>query len=131
MAGDSKEDEEGASNATPSPPLSTLLQTSALLGPAAQFSCSPSSSVASSLEAPHSSRFRHQSSNMMDGEDVGYHLLNVCGQLSDDINAFMKRRALALDVRRRERSAVLNALGDTLGVSSFVLPFGLSGRCEA
>ena len=91
----------------PSPPLSTLLA-----GPPA--SCSASSSVASSLEAPHGSRNRGGKG----GEaDVGYHLLNVCGQLSEEINTFMNRRALALDVRRRERSAVLSALGDTLGVS--------------
>ena len=99
---------------TSPPPLSTLL------GPGN--SCSANSSVASSLEAPHSSanRFRHQSSSATTEDDVGYHLLNVCGQLSDEITTFMSRRALALDIRRKERSAVLNALGDTLGVS-FVL----------
>ena len=80
------------------PPLDTLL------GPGN--SCSASSSVASSLDAPHGSRPE---------DDVGYHLLNVCGQLSEEINTFMSRRALALDVRRRERSAVLTALQDTLG----------------
>jgi len=93
----------------PSPPLSTLL------GPGN--SCSASSSVASSLEAPHSSnRFRaHPSSSLAAEDDVGYHLLNVCGQLSEEINTFMSRRALALDVRRKERNAVMCALGDTLG----------------
>lgn len=96
-----------------SPPLSTLL------GPGN--SCSASSSVASSLEAPHSSRFRHQVSSSTAVDDVGYHLLNVCGQLSDEINTFMSRRALALDTRRKERNAVLCALQDTLGVSSVFL----------
>ena len=96
-----------------SPPLSTLL------GPGT--SCSASSSVASSLEAPHSSRFRHQLSSSAAVDDVGYHLLNVCGQLSDEINTFMSRRALALDTRRKERNAVLCALQDTLGVSSVFL----------
>lgn len=89
------------------PPLSTLL------GPGT--SCSATSSVASSLEAPHSSRFRHQS--IASTEDVGVHLLNVCKQLSEEIDTFMSRRSLALDVRRKERSAVLGALQDTLVVS--------------
>lgn len=93
-----------------SPPLSTLL------GP--DNTHSASSSVASSLEAPHSSRFRHQTATEA---DVGYHLLNVCGQLSDEINTFMSRRAAALDIRRKERGAVLNALQETLGVSSLLL----------
>ena len=86
------------------PPLSTLL------GPGT--SCSATSSVASSLEAPHSSTFRHQSISTT--EDVGVHLLNVCKQLSIEIDTFMSRRSLALDVRRKERSAVLGALQDTL-----------------
>lgn len=89
------------------PPLSTLL------GPGT--SCSASSSVASSLEAPHSSRFRHQSISAT--EAVGVHLLNVCKQMSEEIDTFMSRRSLALDVRRKERSAVLGALQDTLVVS--------------
>ncbi|KAL7472250.1 hypothetical protein ACHAXS_012576 [Conticribra weissflogii] len=87
-----------------SPPLSTLL------GP--DNTQSASSSVASSLEAPHSSRLHHKTATE---NDVGYHLLNVCGQLSDEINTFMSRRAAALDIRRKERGAVLNALQDTLG----------------
>ncbi|KAL3778396.1 hypothetical protein HJC23_011511 [Cyclotella cryptica] len=86
------------------PPLSTLL------GPGT--SCSATSSVASSLEAPHSSRFRHQSISTT--EDVGVHLLNVCRQLSEEIDTFMSRRSHALNVRRKERSAVLGALQDTL-----------------
>jgi hypothetical protein len=103
-------DDEGAP-----PPLSTLI------GPGN--SCSASSSVASSLEAPHSSsnRFLHQSSSPTTEDDVGYHLLNVCGRLSEEITTFMSRRALALDIRRKERDAVLGALGDTLGVRMFSL----------
>lgn len=89
------------------PPLSTLL------GPGT--SCSATSSVASSLEAPISSRFRHQSISTT--EDVGVHLLNVCKQLSEEIDTFMARRSQALDIRRKERSAVLGALQDTLLVS--------------
>ena len=89
------------------PPLSTLL------GPGT--SCSATSSVASSLEAPFSSRFRHQS--ISSTEDVGVHLLNVCKQLSEEIDTFMARRSQALDIRRKERSAVLSALQDTLVVS--------------
>lgn len=106
------------------PPLATLL------GPGT--SCSASSSVASSLEAPHSSanRFRHQSSANDTEDDVGYHLLNVCGQLSEEINTFMSRRALALDIRRKERNAVLNALGDTLAVSHIIsFSFSLDELC--
>ena len=107
---------------TSPPPLSTLL------GPGNSHSAS--SSVASSLEAPHSSanRFRHQSSSATSEDDVGYHLLNVCGQLSDEITTFMSRRALALDIRRKERSAVLNALGDTLGVSFLIAHLFFSFR---
>jgi hypothetical protein len=109
-------DDEG----TP-PPLSTLVGPGNL--------CSASSSVASSLEAPHSSsnRFCHQYSSATTGDDVGYHLLNVCGRLSEEITTFMSRRALALDVRRKERDAVLGALGDTLAVrvlSRFINIFG-------
>eukprot|EP00571_Detonula_confervacea_P012515 CAMPEP_0172307422 /NCGR_PEP_ID=MMETSP1058-20130122/8291_1 /TAXON_ID=83371 /ORGANISM="Detonula confervacea, Strain CCMP 353" /LENGTH=1625 /DNA_ID=CAMNT_0013019589 /DNA_START=119 /DNA_END=4996 /DNA_ORIENTATION=- len=104
IAANKDEDDDRAS-----PPLSTLH--------APGNSCSASSSVASSLEAPHSSaQFRHQSSSATACEDdVGYHLLNVCGQLSEDITSFMSRRTLALDIRRKERSAVLSAVGDTLG----------------
>ena len=122
---------EADASSIPSPPLSTLL------GP--ENLNSASSSVASSLEAPHSTRLRLQSSSgggvgavpnaanisgvPCSEDDVGYHLLNICSQLSEEIDTFMGRRALALDVRRRERSAVLSALGDTLGVRFlFVCP---------
>jgi hypothetical protein len=109
-------DDEGAA-----PPLSTLI------GPGN--ACSTSSSVASSLEAPHSSSNRFcQSSSATTEDDVGYHLLNVCGRMSEEITTFMSRRALALDVRRKERNAVLHALGESLGVSlSSLLSLSLSG----
>ena len=109
-------DDEGAA-----PPLSTLI------GPGN--ACSTSSSVASSLEAPHSSSNRFcQSSSATTEDDVGYHLLNVCGRMSEEITTFMSRRALALDVRRKERNAVLHALGESLGVSlSSLLSSSLSG----
>ncbi|KAL7549617.1 hypothetical protein ACHAWF_012883 [Thalassiosira exigua] len=110
---------EDAANAScsngndPSPPLSTLLGPGLATG-------SASSSVASSLEVPHAAaRLRRASPNVSGSgsgeDDVGFHLLNVCDQLSDEIRTFMERRATALDVRRRERRAVLGALGDTLG----------------
>ena len=102
------------------PPLSTLL------GPGT--SCSANSSVASSLEAPHSSRFRHQS--ISSTEDVGVHLLNVCKQLSNEIDAFMSRRSLALDIRRKERSAVLGALQDTLLVRCRWPRFSVNVLCS-
>lgn len=101
-------DDEGAA-----PPLSTLI------GPGN--ACSATSSVASSLEAPHSSSNRFCQTSSSAKDDVGYHLLNVCGRMSEEITTFMSRRALALDVRRKERNAVLHALGDTLGVSVYSL----------
>mmetsp|Transcript_59718 Transcript_59718/g.146462 ORF Transcript_59718/g.146462 Transcript_59718/m.146462 type:complete len:1639 (+) Transcript_59718:316-5232(+) len=90
---------------SPSPPLPTLLNP-----------CnnnSSSSSVASSLEAPHS-REHGKNSRTCEG-DVGFHLLGVCKRLSNDVSVFMKRRDEALAVRRRERRLVLNALEDSLG----------------
>jgi len=92
-------------DSSPSPPLSTLL------GPGN--SNSASSSVASSLEAPHSSKRMHHSS-CGNENDVGYHLLDVCNRLSRDMNVFMARRAFALTARRRERGALLAALQDTV-----------------
>jgi hypothetical protein len=88
-----------------SPPLETLL------GPGNTNSAS--SSVASSLEAPHASKHRHHkfSSNQ---NDVGYHLLDVCDRLSRDMNAFMARRAMALSTRRCERNAILVALQESV-----------------
>ena len=91
---------------SPSPPLQTLL------GPGSTYSAS--SSVASSLEAPHASHICPANEN-----DVGYHLLNVCDRLSHDMDVFMGRRSLALGIRRRERGALLAALQDTASVSQF------------
>lgn len=89
------------------PPLRTLL------GPGNTNSAS--SSVASSLEAPHATRHHNHHSDTLNKEgDVGYHLLTVCERLSDDMNTFMRRRALALEVRRRERGMLLASLQDTL-----------------
>ena len=78
------------------PPFQTLL------GPGNTNSAS--SSVASSLEAPHDTRHhKHHHYSLSKEDDVGYHLLMVCERLSDDMNTFRGRRALALEVRRRER----------------------------
>jgi hypothetical protein len=102
----------GEKNETsPVPPLS------ALLGPGNTNSAS--SSVASSLEAPHTRHIHHHSSTANEN-DVGYHLLDVCDRLSCDMDVFMGRRALALGIRRRERGALLAALQDTASVSVFV-----------
>ena len=90
-----------------SPPLPTLL------GPGNTNSAN--SSVASSLEAPHASNHRHHHhSSGCNENDVGYHLLDVCDRLSQDMNVFMARRSLALTARRRERGALLTALQDTV-----------------
>lgn len=80
---------------------------------------SASSSVASSLEAPHATRHKphHHHHHSCKEDDVGYHLLKVCERLSADMNTFMRRRASALAVRRRERGALLAALQDTVQVS--------------
>ena len=88
------------------PPLQTLL------GPGNANSAS--SSVASSLDAPHCSSHRHHHHCSVGNEsDVGYHLLDVCDRLSKDMDIFMARRADALCVRRKERGALLSALQDT------------------
>lgn len=90
------------------PPFSTLV------GPSNMNSAD--SSVASSLEAPHATRHgvhhHHQKSPKED--DVGYHLLKVCEKLSSDMDVFMARRALALNVRRRERRDLLASLQETV-----------------
>lgn len=89
-----------------SPPLSTLL------GPGNTNSAT--SSVASSLEAPHTSKHRHHHHHSCNENDVGYHLLDVCDRLSRDMNVFMARRSLALSARRQERGALLSALQNTV-----------------
>lgn len=113
----SKSDKKGAS---PAPPLQTLL------GPGNTNSAS--SSVASSLEVPHGRHLHHHHSSVLDENDVGYHLLDVCDRLSRDMDVFMGRRAVALCVRRRERGALLAALQDTASVSfaELIAVFGLS-----
>ncbi len=86
------------------PPLPTLLNP--------DNANSTTSSVASSLEIPSGCHRHHAGSG--DVNDVGYHLLDVCDQLSRDMCLFMSRRALALGSRRRERGAILYALQDVL-----------------
>lgn len=88
------------------PPLQTLV------GPGNMNSAN--SSVASSLDAPHATRHGSHKHKSSKEDDVGYHLLKVCERLSEDMNMFMNRRALALSSRRRERSALLNSLQETV-----------------
>ena len=95
--------------ATPSPPLPTLLSPGN--------ANSATSSVASSLDAPHVVHHNHHSSFLGSESDVGYHLLRVCDRLTRDIAQFMKRRDQALKIRRHERGLVLGALQDSLSVS--------------
>ena len=90
-----------------SPPLLTLL-------PGPQNVNSAASSVASSLEAIHTPSGQDQP---LTEKDVGYHLLNVCERLSNDMAKFMSRRALALTTRRQERGALLTSLQETVSVS--------------
>jgi hypothetical protein len=90
----------------PAPPLPTLLSPHSVN--------SANSSVASSLEVPHTATHRHHSKSV-DVKDVGYHLLDVCDRLTCDMNLFMSRRAVALNSRRRERGALLTALQDAVG----------------
>jgi hypothetical protein len=75
---------------------------------------SATSSVASSLEVPHTSRRHHHSLSTPDTGDVGCHLLDVCDRLSRDMSLFMNSLGHAVNVRRRERVAVLTALQDSL-----------------
>lgn len=96
------------------PPLPTLLSPNVV--------SSANSSVASSLEVPHTTR-RHHSNSSADVNDVGYHLLGVCDRLSRDMSLFMSRRALALNIKRRERGALLTVLQETV---SGIWP----GRCH-
>lgn len=105
----------------PAPPLRTLLGISN--------TNSSSSSVASSLEAPHAIR---QKSRRRDSywkeDDVGCHLLNVCERLSADMNTFMGRRALALKRKRQERASLLATLQDSVQVKVFSLSLCLSPK---
>lgn len=92
-----------------SPPLPTLLSPGN--------ANSSSSSVASSLEAPHASHGHHHTSPANEN-DVGYHLLDVCNRLTRDMEVFMARRAAALNTRRKERGALLAALQESVSVSA-------------
>jgi len=91
-------------DASDSPPLLTLL-------PGPQNVNSAASSVASSLEAIHTPSGQDQP---LTEKDVGYHLLNVCDKLSNDMSKFMSRRSLALTTRRRERGVLLSSLQETV-----------------
>lgn len=92
-----------------SPPLPTLLSPGN--------ANSATSSVASSLDAPHAVHHNHHTSYPGNENDVGYHLLRVCDRLTQDISQFMRRREQALRVRRHERGLVLAALQESLTVS--------------
>lgn len=96
---------QGGKTSSPEPPLPTLLNPGNVN--------SASSSVASSLEAPHATSGHHHTSTSNE-VDVGYHLLDVCDRLTRDMHVFMARRASALNTRRRERGALLGALQDTV-----------------
>lgn len=97
--------------ASPAPPLPTLLSPGN--------TNSASSSVASSLEAPHASH-SHRHSSSTNENDVGYHLLDVCDRLTRDMHVFMARRAAALFQRRRERGFLLAALQNSVSVRIFI-----------
>jgi hypothetical protein len=97
-----------------SPPLPTLLSSGN--------ANSVSSSVASSLDATHAGHHHHHSFSADNENGVGYHLLDVCDRLTREMNFFMNRRSHALDVRRKERGAVLVALQESLSVSSMDRP---------
>lgn len=114
---DNQKQEERVSSQTnadktrsPEPPLPTLLNPGNVN--------SASSSVASSLEAPHASH-GHRHTSTSNEVDVGYHLLDVCDRLTRDMHIFMARRSSALSTRRRERGALLGALQDSVSVSPF------------
>jgi hypothetical protein len=89
-----------------SPPLPTLLNP--------ESGNSSTSSVSSSLEVPHASHCHHHSTTAVDVNDVGYHLLDVCDRLSQDMRLFMSRRSQALNARRKERVALLGALQNSV-----------------
>lgn len=91
------------------PPLPTLLSPGS--------ANSASSSVASSLDAPHAGHPHHHCFSTANENDVGYHLLDVCDRLTREMDVFMTRRSHALNVRRNERGAVLTALQKSLSVS--------------
>jgi hypothetical protein len=76
---------------------------------------STTSSVASSLEAPHGHHHNQPPASALDIDvnAVGFHLLGVCDRLSKDMTLFMKSRAQAVNLRRNERAVLLNALQES------------------
>lgn len=107
MTGVNKTSAEALPSQNSPPPLPKVLGTGHTI--------SASSSVASSLEAPHATRHRHRGkSHELKEDDVGYHLVKLCEKLSDEMAVFMDRRAMALSIRRRERNALLAALQDSV-----------------
>lgn len=74
---------------------------------------STTSSVGSSLEAPHG--HSHQSASApIDDNAVGFHLLDVCDRLSKDMALFMKSRGETVSLRRSERAVILGALQESV-----------------
>ena len=108
---------------SPVPPLPTLLSP--------ENANSTTSSVASSLEAPHGRHHHlHHAPSPDDHNAVGYHLLDVCDRLSQDIALFMKSRAQAVSLRRNERAVLLGALQEVVsGIWSNACRVELYGSC--
>jgi len=76
---------------------------------------STTSSVGSSLEAPHGhNHINASASAALDDNAVGFHLLDVCDRLSKDMSLFMKSRDHTVSVRRNERAVILGALQETV-----------------
>ncbi|KAL7579000.1 hypothetical protein ACA910_019044 [Epithemia clementina (nom. ined.)] len=108
---------------SPVPPLPTLLSP--------ENANSTASSVASSLEAPHGRHHHlHHAPSQDEHNAVGYHLLDVCDRLSQDIALFMKSRAQAVSLRRSERAVLLGALQEVVsGIWSNSCRVELYGSC--
>ena len=83
---------------------------------------SASSSVSSSLNAPANGvrgcNSGKSSSNSLSDNAAhlieGYHLLDVCDRLSEEISFFMKRRAAALDLRRVQIQNLMAVMHETV-----------------
>jgi len=76
---------------------------------------STTSSVGSSLEAPHGHNHLNPSASAaLDDNAVGFHLLDVCDRLSKDMSLFMKSRDHTVTIRRNERAVLLGALQETV-----------------
>lgn len=108
---------------SPVPPLPILLSP--------ENANSTTSSVASSLEAPHGRHHHiHHTQSQDEHNAVGYHLLDVCDRLSQDICLFMKSRAQAVSLRRSERTVLLGALQEVVsGIWSDACRVKLYGSC--